>query len=113
MISCRSHCLNFLFEECIPQILIENGGIFSGVTGVNHLKTNKKLTAEINKINTADIAIINARIEIFVVEAQSILDRINNIEQNVNDLYEEKRRREEANRVNHFVSTVQSEIAQG
>ncbi|PKY53722.1 hypothetical protein RhiirA4_472086 [Rhizophagus irregularis] len=49
-----------------------------------------------------------------VAQAQSILDKINNIEQNVNDLYEEKRRREEANRVNHhFVSTVQSEIAQG
>lgn len=38
---------------------------------------------------------INARIGIFVAEAQGILDRINNIEQIVN---EEKRRREEAQR---------------
>ncbi|RGB30635.1 hypothetical protein C1646_765058 [Rhizophagus diaphanus] len=77
---------------------------------------NKKLSAEINTIDshyTAEIASINARIEIFITEAQSILDRINSIEQIVNDLYEEKRRREEANRVNLFVSSAQSEIAQG
>ncbi|CAB5352226.1 unnamed protein product [Rhizophagus irregularis] len=74
---------------------------------------NKRLTAEIHKINshyTAEIALINARIGIFVAEAQGILDRINNIEQIVN---EEKRRREEANRVNYFMSTAQSETAQG
>ncbi|PKY43695.1 hypothetical protein RhiirA4_457750 [Rhizophagus irregularis] len=34
------------------------------------------------------------------VVKQSILDRINNIEKVVNDLYEEKRRREEAQRAN-------------
>ncbi|CAB5360380.1 hypothetical protein RhiirA1_473278 [Rhizophagus irregularis] len=45
------------------------------------------------------------------MEAQSILDRINNIEQIVNNLYEEKRRREEANRDNYFMSTAQSETA--
>jgi hypothetical protein len=41
------------------------------------------------------------------VEVQSILDKINNIEQIVNDLYEEKRWCEEARIVN------QSETAQG
>ncbi|PKK59069.1 hypothetical protein RhiirC2_795361, partial [Rhizophagus irregularis] len=45
------------------------------------------------------------------MEAQSILVRINNIEQIVNDLYEEKRLREEANRDKYFMSTAQSETA--
>ncbi|CAB4412175.1 unnamed protein product [Rhizophagus irregularis] len=67
--------------------------------------------AEINNHHTAEIASINARIEIFTMEAQSILVRINNIEQIVNDLYEEKRLREEANRDKYFMSTAQSETA--
>ncbi|PKC72498.1 hypothetical protein RhiirA1_452265 [Rhizophagus irregularis] len=58
-------------------------------------------------INNHYTASINARIEIFVVEVQSILDKINNIEQIVNVLYEEKRWCEEARIVN------QSETAQG
>ncbi|PKY42713.1 hypothetical protein RhiirA4_417693 [Rhizophagus irregularis] len=45
--------------------------------------------AEINESNfTAEITLI----KIFVAEAQGILDRINNIEQAVYDLYEDKRR---------------------
>lgn len=55
--------------------------------------------AEINESNfTAEITLI----KIFVAEAQGILDRINNIEQAVYDLYEDKRRYEEARRVNQI-----------
>jgi glycyl-tRNA synthetase alpha subunit len=62
-----------------------------------------EINEKINKIQskfTAEIALINARFEIFVAETQGILDRINNIEQAVYDLYEEKRRYEGSNRVN-------------
>ncbi|UZO11244.1 uncharacterized protein OCT59_002815 [Rhizophagus irregularis] len=68
---------------------------------VRNTKFNERLTAEMNKINshyTAEVILINARIGILALaflrnaaEAQSILDRINNIEQTVNDLYEEAR----------------------
>ncbi|RGB25645.1 hypothetical protein C1646_723277 [Rhizophagus diaphanus] len=94
------------FEEGLKPLRV----FHPKISDACYTEINKKLSAEINKVNshcTAEIASINARIENFVMEAQSILDRINIIEQIVNDLYEEKKRCEEARIVN------QPETAQG
>ncbi|PKB96623.1 hypothetical protein RhiirA5_434531 [Rhizophagus irregularis] len=73
------------FEERLKPLC----GFHPKFSDLCNTEINKKLSAEINNHYTVEIALINARIEIFIVEAQSILDRINNIEQTVNDLYEE------------------------
>ncbi|PKB95145.1 hypothetical protein RhiirA5_437295 [Rhizophagus irregularis] len=94
------------FEEGLKPLRV----FYPKISDACYTKINKKLSAKINKVNshcTAEIASINARIENFVIKAQSILDRINNIEQIVNDLYEEKKHCEKARIVN------QPETAQG